>query len=173
MQGPANNRPELRNRIYEMAFEHASRIFPTSSFHKEHQPGRRSTGRPRAYNLPTIPYMGLVQSCRQIRTEFYSSWLETHRIPLGNTSRYLKTFFPARPRSDVEYHSSRSRLRIYVCQGELHNRDLYPLIKHARQFPNRGVTVISDPTLDYPRMLDLMHLFRNRNPEWSRWIQGM
>ncbi|KAF1980401.1 hypothetical protein BU23DRAFT_562761 [Bimuria novae-zelandiae CBS 107.79] len=156
--------------------DNAHRSFPTSSFRKEHQPRLRSrwgnlnNGRSRTAAL--IPYLGLVQSCMQIRKEFRPWWMQTHQIPLCNIAKYLRTFFQARPKSDTAYYLSEGRLRIYLIGDELEGRDVLPLIKHILQFPNRTITLRPGVTVNEKLAMHLDILLQNRNPEWIRWVRG-
>ncbi|OAG03850.1 uncharacterized protein CC84DRAFT_1177789 [Paraphaeosphaeria sporulosa] len=163
--------PELRNRVYELAFDITYRAFPTSSFRKEYQLRLFSEVRLSTKTPPPIPYLGLVQSCRQIRKEFHSWWMNAHRIPLCNTNKYLRTFFPPRPKSDTAYYASKGNVRIYLRRIEMPHRDLLPVIKHMLRFPQRTMEVeqvasISDPLFD-----GLTQLLGNKHPMWLRWIR--
>ncbi|KAF2437804.1 hypothetical protein P171DRAFT_173366 [Karstenula rhodostoma CBS 690.94] len=165
--------PELRNRIYEFAFENIYRTFPTSSFRKENQPRRYGERLPSANLSPSlIPYLGLVQSCRLIRKEFHPWWMNAHRIPLCNLARYLRTFFPPRPKSDVAYYASQGRLRIYIRRYELPHRDLLPLIKHIHRFPQRRIGIDQLTNRLDPHFQGLVQLLENQHPAWKRWIRA-
>lgn len=168
----ANRDTELRNRIYRYASEMTYRTFPTSTFNREHQ-RRMLSCRVSKKNLNPydIPYLGLVQSCAQIRREFRPWWLEAHQIPLCNSLRYLHTFYLRRLKSDTAYYSSKGELRIFVRKSELDQRDLQPLVKHLLLFPNRKVT-FNAVAVEALKIEGLNLLLENQNPQWIRWIRG-
>lgn len=158
--------------MYEFAFDNTFRTFPTSSFRREHQPRRSSEIRLRTRHAPLpIPYLGLVQSCRLIRKEFRPWWMDAHRIPLCNLNRYLRTFFPPRPKSDTAYYNSKGKSRVYFRRCELPRRDLLPLIKHMIRFPKRTIEVNQLAHHSDLQFEGLTQLLQNEHPMWKRWIR--
>ncbi|KAL5451567.1 hypothetical protein PMIN07_004942 [Paraphaeosphaeria minitans] len=164
--------PELRNRVYELAFDTTYRAFPTSSFRKEHQLRLSGEVHVSTKTPPCIPYLGLVQSCRLVRKEFHSWWMNAHRIPLCNMNKYLRTFFPPRPKSDTAYYASKGNVRIYLRRCEMPHRDLLPAIKHMHRFPQRTIQVDQTTHLSDPLFNGLNQLLGNKNLTWISWIRG-
>lgn len=90
----AKLKPELRNRIYHFAaeakFESDGRVPPVIT--KARQEPIAAT----AYNLGARTFMGLTQSCKQIRAEYRVLWLRDSsiRIKLEDVQSYMATFYP-------------------------------------------------------------------------------
>lgn len=86
--------PELRNQIYHFAaeaeFESDGRVPPVIT--KARQEPTAAT----AYNPGARTFIGLTQSCKQIRTEYRVLWLRDSsiRIKLENVQSYMSTFYP-------------------------------------------------------------------------------
>jgi hypothetical protein len=98
--------------------------------------------------------------------------MDTHRIPLCNVNKYLRTFFPPRPKSDKAYYASKGKLRVFLHLSQLHNRDLLPLIKHVHRFPRRAVETVHFNGQISEQAQGLGQLLEHRNPTWIRWISG-
>jgi hypothetical protein len=98
--------------------------------------------------------------------------MDTHRIPLCNLHKYLRTFFPPRPKSDKAYYASQGRLRVFLHSWELHNRDLLPLIKHVHRFPRRTVETTHFNHQVGQQAQGLGQLLENHHPTWIRWIRA-
>ncbi|KAK3208917.1 hypothetical protein GRF29_69g138603 [Pseudopithomyces chartarum] len=162
---------EIRNKIYGIIIRTTRREFPTSSFSKEHQPGRRTT-RPRLEHKAPIPYLNLIHSCRQIRAEFRPLWMKTHQITLGNAHKYIRTFFPPRPKKDIQYYNVRGHLKVYIRFDDIEGRDILPLIKQSFNFPKRKIELTHGPSVQASWVDGLKRLIRNRNPEWSRLVRA-
>ncbi|KAJ4291837.1 hypothetical protein N0V90_009733 [Kalmusia sp. IMI 367209] len=116
--------------------------------------------------------MGLAQSCSVIQKEFRPLWMQVHRIPLCNVRKYLRTFYPARPKTDEAYYSAIGTLRIFLHQDELMSRDLLPLVKHKLAFPNFEIQLENCASVGNEAAVGLQTLLENRHPQWRRWIKG-
>lgn len=97
--------------------------------------------------------------------------MDAHRIPLCNVDKYLRTFFPARPKSDSAYYAFKGTLRIYIRRREMAFREMLPLIKHMHQFPRREIKFDLLPHQTDPLFTGLAQLLNNKQPTWKRWIR--
>lgn len=98
--------------------------------------------------------------------------MKTHQITLGNAHKYIRTFFPPRPKKDIQYYNVRGHLKVYIRFDDIEGRDILPLIKQSFNFPKRKIELTHGPSVQASWVDGLKRLIRNRNPEWSRLVRG-
>ncbi|KAF2684316.1 hypothetical protein K458DRAFT_338323 [Lentithecium fluviatile CBS 122367] len=174
---------ELRNRIYEIAFDISSRTWPVASFQKEQKGRSRRRARFRSKSSPfadrPIPFSGFVNSCTLIRSEFRAWWLGAHSIPLCALDRYLSAFYPRAPRTTQDrkrfdsFFDAAGTLRVYVRKADLGYRDLLRLVRHKVRFPRFtiGFDYLAGGELSKVTWL-FEKLVNHTHPAWSQWIRS-
>lgn len=166
---------ELRNNIYQYAYEDTYSSFPTISFRTEQDSRRRRPSNSKK-DLRIIPYLGLVQSCVQIRAEFRAWWLSALKIPLCALNRYLSVFLPRPLKKNKTlfeaYGNASGTLRIFLRRDELECRDILRLIKYKVQCPNYTIAFKSMFGVSSDQVQGLDQLVNNRHPVWLRWVRA-
>jgi hypothetical protein len=115
-----------------------------------------------------VPYLGLSQSCREIRREFRPLWLAAHVVSLYDAELYLRSF------------PDTTSLTLYVMpytQSDFTQSDfdILPLLKTLAAKPNIDITVKSGGNRHITgssSVGSLMAVFGNRNEKWLQHISG-
>jgi hypothetical protein len=175
--------PELRNRIYEYAADYSHSHFP----HTYAKPAKRRSKRlpltpdqeDRRPPLQPLPYIGLSQSCTQIRTEFRPLWLSTHRFPLSVVPSYIQVFFPTplQPSRTTDvvrkriagYADPVGSLRIWVTKESLIDIDIRQLLRHLIRFPVFTFT-LAPLNVDPGIVAQIELLLNNKSKKWTNML---
>lgn len=173
---------EIRNRIYEFAFSIAYQTFPTSTFIQSgSRKSRKASQLPeKTHHNQPIPFLGLVQSCRQIRKEFRTWWMSAHQIPVDEfrVRRYLSTFFPVAGLARKILKASNScphpagSLRVLLAGSSLSSVELIPLMQHKHRYPEFVISFESSVPAYAPAVKIITDLVNNNHPKWRRWLQA-
>jgi hypothetical protein len=117
-----------------------------------------------------VPFLSLTQSCRQIRTEFRTWWLEQLTVSMHNIHAYLRAFFAILQvpsvilNQAVQVNTTSIRINAAAC-----NADLVPLLKMRALQPN--ISIFVDWDSDYAHCSEPWSaMFNNENSTWLRWI---
>jgi hypothetical protein len=119
-----------------------------------------------------IPYIGLTQTCAQIRAEFRPMWLSSHQIPLECMATYVKAFFPVRLPSAASFEPDTlgpASLRVWIRE---HGRDdATQLFKFKARFPDCVVTLHSLAYED-KYLQDMNRIINYSSTLWRKSLSG-
>jgi hypothetical protein len=169
---------ELRNGIYEIAVDETARTWPLSRGKKDktlHRLQSSSTLIARQDKKP-YPFIGLVNSCSQIRLEFRKLWMTGHRVGMANLEEHLSIFFPdpARPSKNSSNFNPAGQLKIHVKGSDFKvskHIQILRVLKLKARFPDFDFTFV-EMCSDAPGVAVLNALINNKHPGWLRWIRG-
>ena len=129
-----------------------------------------------AHTPKPIPYIGLTQTCAQIRAEFRPMWLSSHQIHLECMATYVKAFFPVRVPNVVSFESDAlgpASLRVWIRKHDHeidYPQDATQLFKFKARLPDCVVTWHS---LAYERyQQDLNRIINYNSTVWRKSLSG-
>jgi hypothetical protein len=170
---------ELRNRIYEFAAEVTRKEWPNLPTRSSVRPKRRKLPESETHlktERSIFPFLGLTQTCTDIRSEFRGWWMESHCIPLCELERYISVFLPILPKKDRKRHESyfktTGRVTIRVRNDELEDVDILRLLKLKARLPNYTVLFRHLANVDESVIFGLLQFVCHANPKWLRWIRA-
>ena len=137
-------------------------------------PTRRLDRQKPVHRFKPIPYIGLTQTCTQIRAEFRPMWLSSHQIPLERMATYVKAFFPVRLPGAVSFEPDAlgpARLRIWIREQTFYPHDATQLFKFKARFPDCVVTWHSLAYQDR-YLQDLNRIISYNSTLWLKSLSG-
>ena len=124
-----------------------------------------------------IPYIGLTQTCAQIRGEFCPMWLSSHQIPLECMATYIKAFFPVRLPGAKSFEPDAlgpASLRVWITEPDVEMEfphDATQLFKFKARFPDCIITWRSLPYEErYPQ--ELNNIINYNDTVWLKPLSG-
>lgn len=130
-----------------------------------------------AHARKPIPYIGLTQTCAQIRGEFRPMWLSSHQIPLECIATYINAFFPARLPGAKSFEPDAlgpASLRVWITEPDVEMEfphDATQLFKFKARFPDCIITWRSLPREEW--YLRGLNTITNYNDTvWLKSLRG-